>query len=651
MIALTTRVLVGSSLAEQLRRAFGLIVLLVVVVGGSGIIALSMATSRLDTLSTELAPAVESNSAALQLMLDAETGVRGYLLTRDTRFLAPYERAHAGVLDEIDRAEALADRADLEIDFSRERESAQVWLDRYAAPAVSFGPGPGTPSTIRGKRTFDQFREEHARVTEQLTDARQQVRDEARSIRAAATPALLVATLLFGVIAAVIARSGVRSVDRPLQQLRDVLDRLRRGEFSARAARESSRRVREELGRSAVLTAAARELGQALDVDRVWIRYVTDDESEASSRYPVQAQWHREGLSARDALGYPGAKSLAGIRRLWRAGEVFAVSDTRRDDRLRGTQGEHLPQLTGARGMLVVPVGGNDDVIAVALLVQETPRTFTTEVVRTAQWVCGDLGRALEHSRLFEQQLELVDRLQELDRQKTDFLSTISHELRTPLTSIAGYAELLRDGDAGPVTDQMTGMLEVIERNTVRLRALIEDLLMLSRIESGAYRGTVAHIDLAALVGSVARSLRPQADAAELQLDVHTGPHPVPVLGDEMQLERVVLNLLSNAVKFTPPGGRVLLGLEPAPEGDAVLLRVLDTGIGIPEGEQEQLFSRFFRASNAVERAVPGTGLGLSIVRGILEHHGGSLKLTSEPGKGTEVLVRLPLVRELQPAG
>ncbi|MFP5346400.1 MAG: ATP-binding protein [Actinomycetes bacterium] len=680
-----SRLLVGDSLATRLRNAFGILVLLVAVVGGSGIGSLYAATSRLDRLSRGLAPAVDANNHALQLMLDAETGVRGYLLTDDIAFLTPYMQARDGVLAEIDRVEALAAKGGLDVDVSRERTAAQVWLHKYAVPAVATSGGQGTPSSAAGKQAFDRFRHEQSEVAQVIFAERQRVREEARAVRELAAPALVALTLLFVVLAGVVAGSCVRSVHGPLEQLRDVLERLRMGETSARAsargprevrhvalatnaladegdrlraeqreatrmwraARQSSRRVREELGRNQVLTAAARELGEVLGLDCAWIRYV-DAEGDEPSRYAVQAQWCREGLDPALPLPFPGASARAALRQLWRNNEVYACPNVRTARELDSDDAHLLLALTDAQALLVVPVGGNDDVLAVAVLVHETPRDFRLEEVQAAQWVCGDLGRALEHSHLFEQQLELVDRLQELDRQKTDFLSTVSHELRTPLTSIAGYAELLRDGDAGPVTDEMGSMLEVIERNTVRLRSLIEDLLMLSRIESGVLRSTVGEVDMAEVVQSVVRSLRPQADAGGLRLSARTDGVDAKVSGDEMQLERVVLNLLSNAVKFTPAGGEVAVELEPAEDGDAVTVRVRDTGIGIPQAEQEQLFSRFFRASNAVQRAIPGTGLGLSIVRGIVEHHSGSFDLRSAPGEGTEVVVRLPLVRESQ---
>jgi len=192
-------------------------------------------------------------------------------------------------------------------------------------------------------------------------------------------------------------------------------------------------------------------------------------------------------------------------------------------------------------------------------------------------------------------------------------------------------------------------MLAVVERNTQRLRSLIEDLLTLSRIESGAFRATYRDVPLRDVVGAAVASVQPAADAAGvvLQVDVATaapeGDEDLVVAGDPVQLDRVLLNLLTNAVKFTPRGGVVRLAVRL--QGDDVVVEVEDTGMGIPVRDQERLFTRFFRATNAVDAAVPGTGLGLLIVRSIVEHHDGDLRLRSQEGVGTVVTVRLPRQR------
>jgi signal transduction histidine kinase len=250
------------------------------------------------------------------------------------------------------------------------------------------------------------------------------------------------------------------------------------------------------------------------------------------------------------------------------------------------------------------------------------------------------MGRAVQHARLFEQQSAVVSQLREIDRTKTDFLSTVSHELRTPLTSIAGYVEMMRDGEAGEVAPMQAQMLDVVARNTQRLRDLIEDVLILSRVEAGTLRTERLPVALRGVIDHAVTALRPEAAHADVRLDVIPASSPAMLLGDAAQLEQVVLNLVGNAIKFTPAGGRVTVSLETT--GDELLLRVEDTGIGIPRAEVDDLFQRFFRASNAKAQQIPGTGLGLAIVGSIVAAHDGRVEVDSRERRGTVLTVVLP---------
>ncbi len=254
--------------------------------------------------------------------------------------------------------------------------------------------------------------------------------------------------------------------------------------------------------------------------------------------------------------------------------------------------------------------------------------------------VAEALNAAADQSEEVRRQEErMVARLRELDTAKTEFMSTVSHELRTPLTSISGYVELLRDAEPGELSDAQDRMLEVIARNTRRLRELIEDILELSRIENGEFRSDREDLDLAEVIERSVVAIAPAA--AKGSVGLHSDVRgPLPVRGDGAQLDRVLANLLGNAVKFTRPEGTVTVRAER--RGDETVLVVADTGMGIPAGERQALFARFFRASNAVRQAVPGTGLGLAIVRTIVENHDGAIEVDSTENVGTTVTVRLP---------
>ena len=234
-----------------------------------------------------------------------------------------------------------------------------------------------------------------------------------------------------------------------------------------------------------------------------------------------------------------------------------------------------------------------------------------------------------------------VERLNEVDRAKTDFVSTVSHELRTPITSVLGYTQMLQRGSGGALSERQARLLARVESNGLRLQALIEDLLTLSRIEGGTFRLLDAPVDLRQVVLRSSEATEAQRHDRHLDWVLEPGEAPVVVSGDEDQLDRAVINLLTNAVKFTPDGGRVRVSL--TTEGDRALVRVDDTGIGISEQEQSRLWDRFFRSTDAQRRAIPGTGLGLTIVRTIVHGHGGTIAVDSRAGSGSTFSLRLPL--------
>ena len=244
-------------------------------------------------------------------------------------------------------------------------------------------------------------------------------------------------------------------------------------------------------------------------------------------------------------------------------------------------------------------------------------------------------------ARLCEAENHMVAKLRAAGQGRPGFLATIAHELRTPLTSIAGYVEMLREGHGGPLTPAQAAMLETVDRNTARLRHAIEDVLTLSKIESGTFRTTRQPVNLVEVAAAAISELRPVAAARDITLRLDNPGGPVVVAGDPGQLGRLVMNLLSNAVKFTPGGGRISARAEAS--GGQAMLTVRDTGTGIPAGQQPVLGTRFFRVPNAAGQLAPGPGLGLAIARTIVANHGGEMAVRSVEGRGTTVTVRIPM--------
>ncbi|MDQ1534294.1 MAG: hypothetical protein QOF28_2055 [Actinomycetota bacterium] len=260
-----------------------------------------------------------------------------------------------------------------------------------------------------------------------------------------------------------------------------------------------------------------------------------------------------------------------------------------------------------------------------------------------------DLARVNTNLRdAISREQRMVEELQQLDRIKTEFVSTVSHELRTPLTSITGYVEMLVDEAAGDLSEKQRSMLEVVERNTCRLLTMIDNLLTIGSIDSGAFDLELTSVEVAPLLRAAVRALLPTARERGVELQVDIATNPGLVLADAAQLDRAVLNVLSNAVKFTGEGGRVTLGAIRS-ETD-VVISVSDTGVGIPRDEQADLFTPFFRSSTAIESETQGTGLGLVIVKNIIERHDGTIRLDSTPGVGTTVTFTVPASERSQPA-
>ncbi|WP_440696673.1 sensor histidine kinase [Clavibacter nebraskensis] len=286
-------------------------------------------------------------------------------------------------------------------------------------------------------------------------------------------------------------------------------------------------------------------------------------------------------------------------------------------------------------------------VLLVATAVPVPPLALVLAASTVALAALPVMFRQAMLTRTLDGQDRVVARLEALDRSKSDIIGTVSHEMRTPLTSISGYVELVLDGEGGEVPDDAKDMLRVVDRNARRLQSLVADMLMMTRLDSGEPPAREP-IDIATLVAGAAASLRPYADARDVELAVGGAP-TATVDGDAGQLERVLTNVVENAVKFTPAGGTVTVDVHPAtgPAGrPAVMVVVVDTGMGIPADALPHVFDRFFRAANAQSEVVPGTGLGLAIVREIVQAHGGEVTVSSVLGEGTTFRIALPARRD-----
>jgi two-component system phosphate regulon sensor histidine kinase PhoR len=235
-----------------------------------------------------------------------------------------------------------------------------------------------------------------------------------------------------------------------------------------------------------------------------------------------------------------------------------------------------------------------------------------------------------------------VTHVRQVEEMRRDFVANVSHELRTPLSIFRGYLETLLDDPHQP-PGELLRILEIMERHSDRLNALVEDVLSLARLESPGAELDVSEVDLAELLHSIMRDWEKRFGAKQLKSHLNF-PGNLPLLqADENRLQEVIYNLLDNAVKYSQPGGTVFLRAEI--DGERVRISVADQGIGIPEADLPRIFERFYRADKARSRELGGTGLGLSIVKHIVQLHGGTVEAASEPGKGTTISVLIPVTR------
>ncbi|WP_430786183.1 ATP-binding protein [Actinoplanes sp. G11-F43] len=301
----------------------------------------------------------------------------------------------------------------------------------------------------------------------------------------------------------------------------------------------------------------------------------------------------------------------------WESGEPVWVPNLRAPDVPVMAEAEHY------RTAVAVPVLSAEKVIGVLAFFTLEPQDPDPALTVLLSGIAGHIGSYLERRR----SEELAD---QLAASVGEYIALVGHELRTPLTSIGTYTDLINEEPDGTTVGEIRDLLGVIERNNARLRSLVERLLDLAALEAGHAQLTVGDVDLAAVVR-----------AALAGTQVHTDlPDKLAVPGDRARLRQVVENLVGNAVKYSPDGTAVHVTL--TADDEVAVLCVTDSGIGIPAGEQNQLFARLYRATNARHSGIPGAGLGLALSRAIVELHRGTITLSENDGGGTVATVRLP---------
>lgn len=636
----------------------------------------------------------------LSLAKDAETGQRGFVITGDERYLAPFNEATSQISGKLKELESsIADEGDyqkyfltlsaaLELKIEELRETISLRRDK------DFESARAVVATDRGKAAMDTVRDSVNSMQQIERETRRMRLREMESAYGQAMLSGLVSALIGAALTCVIAHQLHQSISYRLRQ-----ERLLSGQLKLNQMMSGEQQIT--------------QLGDNL------LRFLTDFlQGNSGAFYTVQGG----GFRRVSTFGVPAD---AKIPEFFLPGDGLlgqAVKDQKRFMLNEVPEGylsfgsafgsskpkslAILPIVIDGASIGVVELGFTEDInesmnelfdraaesIATSIrsinyrshlqeLLEETQRQAEElqaqgEELRVSNEELEEQGRALRESqaRLENQQAELeqtnsqleeqtqlleherdevargkstlefqAKQLEAASRYKSEFLANMSHELRTPLNSSLILAKLLADNPAGNLTDEQVRFAETIQTAGNDLLTLINDILDLSKIEAGHLEIRTERVTLGRIADSLERTFRPIAQNKKLEFTVDVAADcPIEIQTDRQRLEQVLKNLLSNACKFTEAGS-VRLTVSPV-EGGKIQFSVTDTGIGIPHADQKIIFDAFRQADSRISRKYGGTGLGLSISRELSRLLGGAISVTSEPGQGSTFSVTIPEV-------
>ena len=557
-----------------------------------------------------------------KLVLDLETGERGFVITGQDTFLEPYRAAVAALPTTIDRLSQLvandaSQEARLDEIDRRIRDYETHWVRRVVTVARHDRPAAATlVATGAGKQRVDAMRTMFSQFL-----ATQQRLSSAGAKQADSQGSQAIELGIVGIggsaiLILVYASFLVRLVSVPVQRVAAGARRIAGGDFSVRVPERG-------VGEIGELARDFNVMASSLDRQRAQL-------AQQNAELQAVLDATVDGICVTDVKG----NLLFANRKMDRFWSDVGLPTT-------GTAWERLGDLARQTTTPEQYAGIFEQLIVDPL--HEVDAEFTLD---------GDRRSFIGHTapvkdsagalvgRIFSVRDVTAER--KAERMKDEFVATVSHELRTPLTSIVGYVELLLDPLDGELDPAQAEYLKVVARNAQRLERLVGDLLFLAQVEAGRLELEVAPVDLSAIARTAIDALRPIAEDKGVRLDLDC-TELGDVEGDHDRIEQLLVNLVSNGVKFTQAGGRVEVCVRA--DSGQVLLEVSDTGIGIPQSELGRLFQRFFRASSATSREIQGTGLGLAIAKTIVEAHGGTIGVESDVGSGTTFTVRLPARR------
>ena len=330
-------------------------------------------------------------------------------------------------------------------------------------------------------------------------------------------------------------------------------------------------------------------------------------------------------------------KSL--IAQAARTSEILIIEDTANNPLF-----QKYAILPDTRSQMAIPMIVANKLIGIFNVESETPNRFAEEDMQTYSTLASQTAVALQNAQLYEEQIETVERLRELDHLKSSFLANMSHELRTPLNSISGFTQVILEGLDGPLSKEMEEDLGLIDKNAGHLLRLINEVLDMAKIEAGNLMVTLGPSNLYQMLEEVIKTTSALAHKNNLLITLENNlPKDLIVIADDMRIQQVMINLIGNATKFTLEGS---IKIHSEIDDDVIRIKVIDTGIGIPPDLLEAIFEAFSQVDTTTTRKVGGTGLGLPISKQFIEMHNGRLwaESTGISGEGSVFTIEIPVV-------
>lgn len=369
----------------------------------------------------------------------------------------------------------------------------------------------------------------------------------------------------------------------------------------------------------------------------IYLFHEDEEGTESFNLFAASGKIGLKMLQQGDTIKIDKDKSI--ISEVARTNEIIIIDDTKNHPLSR----EHS-LLPNTRSEMAIPMIVADQLVGIFDVKADIPNRFTEDDKRTYSTLASQTAVALQNAQLYEEQIKTVERLRELDQLKSSFLANMSHELRTPLNSISGFTQVILEGIDGPLTKEMEDDLGLIDKNAAHLLRLINEVLDMAKIEAGNIMVVLGPSNLHNMLEEVVKTTSALARENNLTISlVNNIPEDLIVMADDLRIQQVMINLIGNAMKFTQEGGVIIRS---DIHKDNIIIRVIDTGMGIPSDQIESIFEAFSQVDISTTRKSGGTGLGLPISKRFIEMHNGRLWVESSghPGEGSVFFIELPIV-------